>query len=468
MATRTETDSMGEIAVEAERYWGAQTQRSLENFRIGGERMPHEIIHALATIKKASAMVNRDLGLLDDAKAKLIVAAADDVLDGKHDDEFPLVVWQTGSGTQTNMNVNEVIANLAIERAGGERGSKRPIHPNDDVNLSQSSNDVFPTAMHVAVADSVATQLLPQVGRLRATLAGKSRAFDHIVKIGRTHLQDATPLTVGQEISGWVAQLDYGLAAISAAMPAVYQLALGGTAVGTGLNTHPAYAVRVAAKLAELTSQPFVTAPNKFAALAGHDALVGLHGAIKQLATALMKIANDVRWLASGPRSGIGELVIPENEPGSSIMPGKVNPTQCEALTMVCAQVMGNDVAISIGGASGNFELNVYKPLIAHNVLTSIRLVGDASASFDEHCARGLEPNRAEIDRKLHGSLMLVTALAPHIGYDKAAKVAKHAHAKGTMLREAAIELGYVTGEQFDRWVRPEDMVSPAAKPGAV
>jgi fumarate hydratase class II len=461
MATRTETDSMGAIEVDAARYWGAQTQRSLENFRIGGERMPHEIIHALATIKKASAEVNRDLGLLADAKARLIAAAADEVLDGLHDDEFPLVVWQTGSGTQTNMNVNEVIANRANELAGGARGAKQPIHPNDDVNLSQSSNDVFPTAMHVAAADSVASQLLPQIGRLRTTLAGKAHAFAGIVKIGRTHLQDATPLTLGQEIGGWVAQLDLGLAAIAAALPAVHALALGGTAVGTGLNTHPSYAVRVAARLAELTGQPFITAPNKFAALAGHDALVGLHGAIKQLATALMKIANDVRWLASGPRSGLGELIIPENEPGSSIMPGKVNPTQCEALTMVCAQVMGNDVAIGIGAASGNFELNVYKPLIAHNVLQSIRMVGDACASFDAHCARGIEPNRAEIDRKLHGSLMLVTALAPHIGYDKAAQVAKHAHARGTLLRDAAIELGFVTGAEFDQWVRPEDMVSP-------
>jgi fumarate hydratase class II len=465
MATRSETDSMGAIEVDAARYWGAQTQRSLENFRIGGERMPHEIIHALATIKKASALVNRDLDLLADAKAQLIIAAADEVLDGALDDEFPLVVWQTGSGTQTNMNVNEVIANRAIELAGGARGAKHPVHPNDDVNMSQSSNDVFPTAMHVAVADSVASQLLPQVGRLRATLSTKARAFADIVKIGRTHLQDATPLTLGQEISGWVAQLDYGLAAITAALPAVYQLALGGTAVGTGLNTHPSYAVRVAAKLAELTGQPFVTAANKFAALAGHDALVGLHGAIKQLATALFKIANDVRWLASGPRSGLGELIIPENEPGSSIMPGKVNPTQCEAMTMVCAQVLGNDVAIAVGAASGNFELNVYKPLIAHNVLQSIRLVGDACASFEEHCARGIEPNRAEIDRKLHGSLMLVTALAPHIGYDKAAKVAKHAHARGSLLRDAAIELGFVTGEEFDQWVRPEDMVAPGAGP---
>jgi fumarate hydratase class II len=463
MSTRTETDSMGPIEVDDARYWGAQTQRSLENFRIGDERMPGEIVHALATIKKASAEVNRDLGLLSEDKARVIVAAADEVLRGDHDGEFPLVVWQTGSGTQTNMNVNEVIANRASELAGGGRGAGRRIHPNDDVNLSQSSNDVFPTAMHVAVAGCVADHLLPAVARLRDTLDAKARAFAGIVKIGRTHLQDATPLTLGQEISGWVAQLDHGAAAIRAALPAVHELALGGTAVGTGLNTHPAYAVRVAARLAELTGRPFVTAPNKFAALASHDALVGLHGAVKQLATSLMKIANDVRWLASGPRSGLGELVIPENEPGSSIMPGKVNPTQCEAMAMVCAQVMGNDVAISIAGASGNFELNVYKPLIAYAALQSIRLVGDACVSFDTHCARGIEPNRAEIDRKLHGSLMLVTALAPHIGYDKAAKVAKHAHATGTLLRDAAIALGYVTGAEFDQWVRPEDMVAPAA-----
>jgi fumarate hydratase class II len=468
MGTRTETDSMGPIDVEDARYWGAQTQRSLENFRIGSERMPREIIHALARIKKASALVNRDLGLLPGDRAELIAAAADEVLRGDHDGEFPLVVWQTGSGTQTNMNVNEVIANRAIELAGGVRGSKQPIHPNDDVNLSQSSNDVFPTAMHIAAAERVTRHLLPAVAGLRATLDTKSRAFAGIVKIGRTHLQDATPLTLGQEISGWVAQLDHGLAAIRAALPPVFELALGGTAVGTGMSTHPAYAVRVAAKLAELIGQPFVTAPNKFAVLASHDALVGLHGAIKLLATSLMKIANDVRWLASGPRSGLGELVIPENEPGSSIMPGKVNPTQCEALTMVCAQVMGNDVAISIGGASGNFELNVYKPLIAYGVLQSIRLVGDACASFDEHCARGIEPNRAEIDRKLHGSLMLVTALAPHIGYDKAAQVAKHAHATGMRLRDAALALGYVTGDEFDQWVRPEDMVAPAAGSPAV
>jgi fumarate hydratase, class II len=460
MATRSETDSMGAIEVDAERYWGAQTQRSLEHFRIGGERMPRELIHALAAIKKASALVNRDLGLLPADKAQLIVAAADEVLRGALDGEFPLVVWQTGSGTQTNMNVNEVIANRANEAATGVRGGKQPIHPNDHVNLSQSSNDVFPTAMHVAAVDRIAP-LVAAVTGLRDTLAGKADAFAGIVKIGRTHLQDATPLTLGQEISGWVAQLDHGLAAVRAALPAVHELALGGTAVGTGLNTHPAYAERVAAALAELTGRPFVTAPNKFAALASHDALVGLHGALKLLATSLMKIANDVRWLASGPRSGLGELVIPENEPGSSIMPGKVNPTQCEALTMVCAQVMGNDVAVSIGGASGNFELNVYKPLIAHAVLQSIRLLGDACASFDRHCARGIEPNRAEIDRKLRGSLMLVTALAPHIGYDRAAKVAKHAHATGALLRDAAIDLGYVTGEDFDRWVRPEDMVAP-------
>jgi fumarate hydratase class II len=461
MATRSETDSMGSIEVDAARYWGAQTQRSLENFRIGDERMPRELVRALATIKKASALVNRELGLLPEAKAQLIVAAADEVVRGDHDGEFPLVVWQTGSGTQSNMNVNEVISNRAIELAGGVRGSKQPIHPNDDVNLSQSSNDVFPTAMHLAIADRVARHLVPALVELRDTLAAKSNAFADIVKIGRTHLQDATPLTLGQEISGWVAQLDHGIAAIRSALPAVHALALGGTAVGTGLNTHPAYAVRVAAQLAELTGLGFVTAPNKFAALAGHDAVVGLHGSIKLLATSLMKIANDVRWLASGPRSGLGELIIPENEPGSSIMPGKVNPTQCEALTMVCAQVIGNDVAIAIGGASGNFELNVYKPLIAHAALQSIRLLGDACRSFDQHCARGIEPNRAEIDRKLHGSLMLVTALAPHIGYDNAAKIAKVAHATGALLRDTAIALGYVTGEDFDRWVRPADMVHP-------
>ncbi len=459
--TRTETDSMGEVQVEAGRYWGAQTQRSLTNFRIGVDRMPREIIGALATIKKASALVNLELGLLPEDKAKLIVQAADEVIRGDHEAEFPLVVWQTGSGTQTNMNVNEVISNRAIELAGGVRGSKTPIHPNDHVNMSQSSNDVFPTAMHVAVAARVDAHLLPGVMTLRETLAAKSVAFANIVKIGRTHLQDATPLTLGQEISGWVAQLDTGITAIQHTLPAVYELALGGTAVGTGLNAHPQYATLVAAKLAELTGRPFITARNKFAALAGHDALVACHGAIKTLATALVKIANDVRWLASGPRSGLGELIIPENEPGSSIMPGKVNPTQCEAMTMVGAQVMGNDVSVSIGGASGNFELNVFKPLIANAVLQSIRLLGDACLSFEEHCARGIEPNRTEIDRNLRESLMLVTALAPHIGYDKAAKVAKRAHTDGSTLKEAAVTLGFVTAEQFDDWVKPEEMTRP-------
>ena len=463
MGTRTETDSMGPIEVDAARYWGAQTQRSLENFRIGSELMPHEIILALATIKKAAALVNCELGLLAEDKCRWIVAAADQVLRGEHDDEFPLVVWQTGSGTQTNMNVNEVIANLASELAGGKRGMKKPVHPNDDVNMSQSSNDVFPTAMHVATAAKLDSHLLPAIAVLRDTLHAKAAEFADIVKIGRTHLQDATPLTLGQEISGWVAQLDYGIAAIRATLPAVHQLALGGTAVGTGLNTHPEFATRVAAKLAELTGRPFITAPNKFAALAGHDALVSCHGQIKTVATALFKIANDVRWLASGPRCGIGELVIPENEPGSSIMPGKVNPTQSEAMTMLCVQIFANDLAITFGGASGNFELNVFKPLIANALLQSIRLLGDACRSFDEHCARGIEPDRAEIDRKLHGSLMLVTALAPHIGYDKAAQIAKHAHAKTLTLRQAAIELGFVTGEQFDDWVRPEQMVHPEA-----
>jgi fumarate hydratase class II len=458
VGTRIEQDSMGSIEVDEDRYWGAQTQRSLQNFRIGEERMPREIVLALATIKKAAALVNHDLGLLTDDKLRLIVAAADEVLAGRLDREFPLVVWQTGSGTQSNMNVNEVIASRANELAGGTRGGKSPIHPNDDVNLSQSSNDTFPTAMHIAIAGRIDSDLLPAVAILRATLDAKAKEYASIVKIGRTHLQDATPLTLGQEISGWVAQLEHGIAGIRASLPAIYQLALGGTAVGTGLNAPLEFPERVAAKLAELTGRPFVTAPNKFAALAGHDALVRSHGAIKTLATALFKIANDIRWLASGPRSGLGELRIPENEPGSSIMPGKVNPTQCEALTMVCTQVFGNDVAIGFAGASGNFELNVYKPLIAYSMLQSTRLLGDALRSFDEHCAQGLEPNRAEIERKLHGSLMLVTALAPHLGYDKAAAIAKHAHVHGSSLRDAAIELGFVTGEQFDAWVRPEDM----------
>jgi fumarate hydratase class II len=461
MGTRKESDSMGVVEVDDARLWGAQTQRSLQNFRIGGERMPRPMIAALGTIKKAAAQVNAELGTLPAELARVIATAADEVISGALDGEFPLVVWQTGSGTQTNMNANEVIANRANELAGGTRGAKAPVHPNDHVNQSQSSNDAFPTAIHLAVVAQLEAHLLPAVAALRDTLAGKAAAFADIVKIGRTHLQDATPLTLGQEISGWVAQLDHGIAAIRATLPQLYELALGGTAVGTGLNARPEFAVRVAAKLAALTGQPFVTAPNKFAALASHDAVVVCHGAVKALATSLMKIVNDVRWLASGPRDGLGELRIPENEPGSSIMPGKVNPTQSEAMTMVCCQVMGNDVAISFAGASGNFELNVFKPLIAHATLQSIRLLGDACASFDEHCARGIEPDRAEIERKLQRSLMLVTALSPHIGYDNAAKIAKHAHATGATLREAAVELGLVTGEQFDAWVRPADMVRP-------
>ena len=453
---------MGAIEVEAARYWGAQTERSRQHFRIGTERMPDELIRALALVKQAAAAVNHALGGLDADRARWIHDAAQEVIDGKLAGEFPLGVWQTGSGTQTNMNVNEVIANRANEPAGGARGAKQPVHPNDHVNLSQATNDAFPTAIHVAVIDRLEVGLIPALRALRATLAAKRDAFADIIKIGRTHLQDATPLTLGQEIGGWVAQLDQALVALRATLPAVCELALGGTAVGTGLNSHRAYAARAAAELARLTGQPFVTAPNKFAALAAHDALVGCHGALKVLACALVKIANDVRWLASGPRCGIGELAIPENEPGSSIMPGKVNPTQCEALTMVCTLVLGNDVAIGIAGASGNFELNVYKPLLAHALLQSIRLLGDAMASFDEHCARGIEPIRAEIDRKLHGSLMLVTALAPHLGYDGAAAVAKRAHHDGTTLKEAALALGLVTAEQFDAWVDPAQMIAPA------
>ena len=464
MGTRTESDSFGPIEVDDDHYWGAQTQRSLEHFAIGKERMPLEIIYALATIKKAAAVVNRDLGLLPENLAALIEQAADEVIEGELDDEFPLSVWQTGSGTQTNMNVNEVIAARANELSGGKRGGKSPVHPNDHVNMSQSSNDAFPTAMHLAAMATVEEMLLPAVKQLRGTLDLKAHAFADIIKIGRTHLQDATPLTLGQEMSGWVAQLDFGLTAIRAALPAVQELALGGTAVGTGLNTHPEYAQRVAQQIALDTGKPFVTAANKFQALASHDALLNLHGTIKTLACSLIKIANDIRWLASGPRSGIGELTIPENEPGSSIMPGKVNPTQCEAMTMVCTQVLANDVAISIGGASGNFELNVYKPLIAHATLQSIELLADACESFDDHLAKGIEPNRAEIARKVQNSLMLVTALAPHIGYDNAAKVAKRAHHDGTTLREAALALGLVSGEDFDRWVKAEAMLGPEAR----
>lgn len=458
-ATRQEKDTFGPIDVPAERLWGAQTERSLNNFRISTEKQPAEIIHALAQVKRASAVVNADLGLLDAAKSKAIAQAADEVIGGQHPGEFPLAVWQTGSGTQTNMNVNEVLANRASELLGGERGEARLVHPNDDVNKSQSSNDVYPTAMHVAVVTAIHQHLLPALERLRATLQAKSEAFDGIVKIGRTHLQDATPLTLGQEISGWVAQLAHGERHIRAALPHLYELALGGTAVGTGLNAPKGYAVAVAAELARLTGYPFVTAPNKFEALASCDALVYAHGTLKGLAASLMKIANDVRWLASGPRSGLGEISIPENEPGSSIMPGKVNPTQCEALTMLCAQVFGNDVAVNIGGASGNFELNVFRPLVAHNVLQSIRLLADGMVSFDEHCAVGIEPNRGRIEELLERSLMLVTALNPHIGYDKAAFIAKKAHKEGSSLREAAIASGYLTPEQFDAWVVPANMI---------
>ncbi|AKJ69668.1 fumarate hydratase, class II [Pandoraea thiooxydans] len=454
-----ERDTFGEIAVPDEHLWGAQTQRSLENFKISTEKMPRELMHALARVKRAAASVNRALGVLDERKAEAIMAAAVEVTEGRHDDEFPLAIWQTGSGTQTNMNMNEVLANRASELLGGVRGEARLIHPNDDVNKGQSSNDVFPTAMSVAAAGALVSRLQPAIGALRDTLAAKARRFDDIVKIGRTHLQDATPLTLGQEISGWVAQLDHGLRHVEAALPHLCELALGGTAVGTGLNAHPEFAVRVAAELALDTGLPFVTAPNKFEALAANDALVHAHGALKTLAASLMKIANDVRWLASGPRCGIGELHIPENEPGSSIMPGKVNPTQCEAMTMLCCQVLGNDVAINTGGAMGNFELNVFKPLLIHNFLQSARLLADGAASFDDHCAIGIEPNRARIDALLQQSLMLVTALNPHIGYDKAAQIAKKAHKEGTTLKEAALALGYLSAEQFEAWVRPAQMV---------
>lgn len=459
MTTRIERDTFGPIEVPAGRLWGAQTQRSLQNFDISGERQPREIIKALAQVKRASATVNHALGLLDAKKKDAIVAAAQEVIDGRHPDEFPLVVWQTGSGTQTNMNLNEVIANRASELLGGERGEARLVHPNDDVNKSQSSNDVFPTASHVAAVDALTHKLLPAIEVLRKTLTQKAKDFDGIVKIGRTHLQDATPLTLGQEISGWVAQLEHGARHVKDALPHLYELALGGTAVGTGLNAPKGYAEGVARELAAITGLPFVTSPNKFESLASQDALVHAHGALKTLAASMNKIANDVRWLASGPRSGIGEITIPENEPGSSIMPGKVNPTQSEAVTMLAAQVMGNDVAINIGGMSGNFELNVFRPVVAHNFLQSVRLLADGIISFNNNCAVGIEPNRERIGYLVQQSLMLVTALNPHIGYDKAAYIAKKGHKEGTSLREAAIASGYVTAEQFDQWVVPENMV---------
>ncbi|MBN9365096.1 MULTISPECIES: class II fumarate hydratase [unclassified Devosia] len=461
MGTRVESDSMGTINVPSEKYYGAQTARSLANFDIGGEKMPTEIIRAFGILKKAAALANHKLGLMDQATRDLVVAAADEVIAGKLADHFPLVVWQTGSGTQSNMNVNEVISNRAIEMAGGVMGSKKPVHPNDHVNMSQSSNDTYPTAMHIAAVEAIENYLVDRVMLLRNTLDAKATEFMGVVKIGRTHLQDATPLTLGQEISGWVAQLDLALKAIRATLPQLYELALGGTAVGTGLNAHPRYGETVAAEIATLTGQPFVTAPNKFAVMAGHDAFVGSSGALKQLAVALMKIANDVRWLASGPRSGLGEITIPENEPGSSIMPGKVNPTQAEATTMVAVQVMGNDAAIGIAASQGNFELNVFKPVIAYNFLQSVRLLADAAKSFNDHCAVGIEPDRDRIKQLVDQSLMLVTALNRKIGYDNAAKIAKHAHKKRSTLRESAIELGLLTGEEFDSEVKPEQMVGP-------
>jgi fumarate hydratase class II len=463
MVTRTERDSFGPIEVPAERLWGAQTQRSLQYFHISTERMPRELIFALAAVKRACALANRDLGLLDEEKAIAIVRAADEVLASQHEREFALSVWQTGSGTQSNMNMNEVLANRASELLGGTRGASRLVHQNDEVNLGQSSNDIFPSAMHVAAAAGITQQLLPSLRTLRTALEKKSAAFGGIVKIGRTHLQDATPLTLGQEFSGYVAQLQHAEAALLATLEPLHQLAVGGTAVGTGLNTHAEFGGCVAAELARSTGLPFGSAANKFAALAANDELVAAHGALKTLAAALMKIANDVRWLASGPRSGLGEISIPENEPGSSIMPGKVNPTQCEALTMLCCQVFGNDVAINIGGASGNFELNVFRPLIAHNFLQSVRLLADGMASFEEYCVRGIEANRERIAEQMGRSLMLVTALTPHIGYDRAAEIAKRAYRDGSTLKQSALASGYVTEAEFDLWVQAAEMTHPKA-----
>ena len=461
MKTRTERDTFGPIEVDSECLWGAQTQRSLAHFRISNEQMPHELIIALAEVKRAAALVNLALGKLDKKKADAIVGAAEEVIAGLHPHAFPLAVWQTGSGTQTNMNMNEVLANRASELLGGERGEQRLVHPNDDVNLGQSSNDIFPTAMYVAASLGVTHKLLPALHALRTTLQHKAEEFADIVKIGRTHLQDATPLTLGQEFSGYVAQLHHAELGIAVLLPSLHELAVGGTAVGTGLNTHPEFGTRMAAELTRRTGVHFKSAANKFAALAAHDAMLSVHGGLKTLAATMMKIANDVRWLASGPRSGLGELSIPENEPGSSIMPGKVNPTQSEAVTMLCCQVFGNDVALNFGGASGNFELNVFKPLMAHNFLQSVRLLSDGMHGFDVHCAQGIVANRARIADLMARSLMLVTALAPHIGYDKAAQIAKQAHHDGTTLKETALALGFVTSEEFDRWVQPQEMIHP-------
>ncbi len=458
--SRIETDSMGEIEVPADKYWGAQTQRSLIHFNIGDDRMPREMIRALGILKKAAALVNEELGKLPPEKAKLIVKACDEVIEGKLDEHFPLRVWQTGSGTQTNMNANEVISNRAIELAGGVLGSKRPIHPNDDVNMSQSSNDTFPTAMYIAGAEQL-NKLIPEVQKVHDAIDAKAREFKDVVKIGRTHLQDATPLTVGQEMSGWASLLERDVERLRMSMPGLLELAIGGTAVGTGLNSHPEFGHRAAQKIAELTGLPFKSHPNKFAALSAHDEIVFASGALKTTAVSLMKIANDIRWLASGPRSGLGELILPENEPGSSIMPGKVNPTQSEAMTMVAVQVFGNDAATTFAGSQGNFELNVFKPVMIHNFLHSIRLLHDACHGFVEYCIAGIELNREQIEEHVRCSLMLVTALNPHIGYDKAAKVAKNAHTKGIGLRESAVELGYLTAEEFDKYVKPEEMTHP-------
>ena len=458
---RMESDSMGSIPVPAEHYWGAQTARSLIYFAIGQDRMPIPVIRAFGILKKACAQANRDLGLLPAEKAGLIIRAADEVIAGNFDNEFPLRIWQTGSGTQTNMNANEVISNRAIELSGGEMGSKKPIHPNDDVNKSQSSNDTFPTAMHIASAKEIKDRLLPSLDFLKNALEAKSREFSDIVKIGRTHLMDAVPLTLGQEFSGYVAQLDMARRYIESTLPGLYELAIGSTAVGTGLNAHPRFAELVASHIARETNHPFVSAPNKFAALASHDAIVMASGALRTLATSLMKIANDIRWLASGPRCGLGELSLPENEPGSSIMPGKVNPTQCEAMTMVCVQVIGNDTAIGVAGSQGNFELNVFKPVMIHNLLGSVNLLSDAMRSFTTHMVEGIVPNTERISQLVNESLMLVTALSPHIGYDKAAKIAHVAHKEHTTLKEAGVKLGYVSEGDFDRWVRPDEMTRP-------
>jgi fumarate hydratase, class II len=460
-STRTETDSMGAIEVPSDRYWGAQTQRSLIHFDIGDDKMPPELIRAFGVLKKAAALVNRDLGKLDEQKTELIVRAAEEVIEGQLNGHFPLRVWQTGSGTQTNMNANEVISNRAIQLAGGDMGSKKPIHPNDHVNMSQSSNDTFPTAMHIAAAEQLERKLIPAVKELRDALDEKAHAFDRIVKIGRTHLQDATPLTVGQEMSGWVSLLDRDIERLRYALDGLCDLAIGGTAVGTGLNAHPEFGKRAAARISQITGLPFRSHPNKFAALSAHDELVAASGLLKTLAASLMKIANDIRWLASGPRCGLGELILPENEPGSSIMPGKVNPTQCEAMTMVAVQVMGNDAAIGFAGSQGNFELNVFKPVIIYNFLHSVRLLSDACHSFTEHCAKGIEVNQTKLDEYVRNSLMLVTALSPVVGYDKAAQIAHTAHHDGSSLREAALKLGYLTADEFDSHVKPEQMTHP-------